>query len=171
MRGGNRDVNHAEVRDALRKVAPATRDTGDLGGGFPDLMVPWRGKLWWVEVKKPGPPSARKLSPAETKMLAWCRRVGQPYIVVQSAEEFFKKTLLDERAPLPPHVLIDAIQDPHPESINGRLLASKPVIGRAAKSVKVQPCLFDNGLPEAGMREVFLVMGMSCPCPKCSPRC
>lgn len=65
MRHGRRDKNHAAIRDQLRKVpGVSVADTGDVGGGFPDLVVGYRNRNWLVEVKDGSkPPSQRKLTP------------------------------------------------------------------------------------------------------------
>ncbi len=51
MRHGKRDANHAAIRDALRQAGASVFDTADLGGGFPDLVVGWRGVNLLLEVK------------------------------------------------------------------------------------------------------------------------
>lgn len=67
------DANHAEVVAALRAVGAWVHDTSRLGGGFPDLFVSHRGRLFLLEVKDGRkPPSARKLSPAEREFVDGC---------------------------------------------------------------------------------------------------
>ena len=46
-----RDVNHAEIRDGLRKLGAVVFDTADLGGRALDLAVCWRGRVVFAEVK------------------------------------------------------------------------------------------------------------------------
>lgn len=50
-RHGKRDGNHAEIRDGLRQLGFLVADTGDVGGGFPDLVVARGGIIRLVEVK------------------------------------------------------------------------------------------------------------------------
>ena len=58
-----RDANHAEIRDAFRSLGASVADTADLGSGFPDLVVGWRGYNYLVEVKT----RTGKLTPDEVK--------------------------------------------------------------------------------------------------------
>lgn len=92
-RAGNRDGNHAELRDGLRAGGLLVADTGGMGDGFPDLVVGSRRPpcptcrrrpLTMLEVKDGRrPPSARKLSEDEEKFHAiW----GDHVRVVESLE-------------------------------------------------------------------------------------
>lgn len=68
-RAKRRDDNHAEIRDALRKI-PGVKvaDTASLGDGFPDLCVGYMGKNFLLEIKDGSKiPSARKLTAEEQK--------------------------------------------------------------------------------------------------------
>lgn len=47
------DSTHAEVRDALRQAGATVKDTARVGDGFPDLLVNWRGRVLFIEVKTP----------------------------------------------------------------------------------------------------------------------
>lgn len=70
-----RDANHAEIRDAFRALGASVADTADLGDGFPDLVVGWRGCNYLVEIKT----RTGKLTPDEVKFFdAW---KGQAVIV------------------------------------------------------------------------------------------
>ena len=57
------DANHAEVVAALRQIGCRVQDLSGVGGGCPDLLVGWRGRLVLIEVKDGRkPPSARALT-------------------------------------------------------------------------------------------------------------
>lgn len=62
-----RDRNHAEIRDALRKIpGVSVADTASLGDGFPDLVVGYMRRNFTLEVKdEQQPPSKQKLSDEE----------------------------------------------------------------------------------------------------------
>ena len=45
------DTNHANVRNALRKVGATVLDTASLGDGAPDLIVGWQRRTLAIEVK------------------------------------------------------------------------------------------------------------------------
>ena len=47
---GRRDPEHAHIRDGLRSVGALVIDVADLAK-FVDLVVIWRGAVWFVEVK------------------------------------------------------------------------------------------------------------------------
>lgn len=51
MRAARTDRNHAEIRKFLRDSGVLVRDTHDIGGGFPDLLICHHGKLALIEVK------------------------------------------------------------------------------------------------------------------------
>lgn len=54
MRRGRRDTNHAEIREAFRRLGWSVLDTADLGHGAPDLVCGRGGRNVLVEVKSPG---------------------------------------------------------------------------------------------------------------------
>lgn len=83
-RAAKRDVNHKDVGDYLRELGYSVMDLADHGDGVPDYAVGKPGFACMVEVKKPGPASARKLTEAEQRVRDnW----EGPYIVVQSGQE------------------------------------------------------------------------------------
>lgn len=87
------DANQAAIVDALRKLGALVHSTARLGGGFPDLVVLWRGVVLLVEVKDGRkPPSARKLTPDE---LAF-RDLGWPVHVVESVEQALQLLAAEE---------------------------------------------------------------------------
>lgn len=52
MRLANRrDVNHADIADAFRRMGWSVADTSRIGGGFPDLCIAKRGITVLIEVK------------------------------------------------------------------------------------------------------------------------
>lgn len=46
------DSNHAEIRDYFREFGAKVKDTSFFGHGFPDLLVRWAGKTYYVEIKQ-----------------------------------------------------------------------------------------------------------------------
>jgi len=50
-RAGRTDSNQKEIVDALRKARASVFVTSSLGGGFPDLVIGFRGKNYLMEVK------------------------------------------------------------------------------------------------------------------------
>lgn len=81
MRFGRRDSTHLEVKGALRAVGASVFDTADVGQGFPDLVVGYRGRTYLLEVKAPG----GKLQESQKRFAATWR--GAPFIVVHSRAE------------------------------------------------------------------------------------
>lgn len=88
---GRVDANHGQVVDALRQFGCVVRSTAQLGDGFPDLIVGYRGVLVVLEVKDGSKPeSARKLTAAEVKFLSeWPRAyvVTSPQDAIEAVVE------------------------------------------------------------------------------------
>lgn len=61
------DRNHAEIINALRKIPNlSVFSTHEVGKGFPDIVVGYKGINYLIEIKDGNkPPSARKLTDAE----------------------------------------------------------------------------------------------------------
>lgn len=80
-RAARRDATHAEVRDGWRAIAgaPNVRDTGSLGGDFPDLVIGFRGLTFMFEVKSG---AKAKLRPGQAAAMAAWR--GGPWLRVDS---------------------------------------------------------------------------------------
>lgn len=81
-----RDANSRQIIDELRLRSCRVADLGAAGMGILDLVVEHKlSKAWaFVELKRPGPASARKLKPRQKEFLAhWADRC----VVAQSAEE------------------------------------------------------------------------------------
>lgn len=53
MRHGRRDTTHRAIKEALVSVGATVFDTADVGGGFPDLVVGYKGSTYLMEVKGP----------------------------------------------------------------------------------------------------------------------
>ncbi len=74
------DVCQTEIVAALRQIGASVWITSNLGGGFPDLAVGFRGRTYLLEVKTP----PIKLTPAEEGFhITWRGQVA----IVTSAEE------------------------------------------------------------------------------------
>jgi hypothetical protein len=88
------DANQAAVVDALRRVGALVQHLHTVGGGCPDLLVGFRGKLLLLEVKDGRkPPSERRLNDAEAE---WHRRwAGYPVATVTSPLDALKAIGVD----------------------------------------------------------------------------
>lgn len=79
------DANQAEIVDALRRVGASVTPLHDVGGGFPDLAVGFRGVNFLLEVKDgKKAASARKLTPDER---VWHTTWAGQKAVVESIDE------------------------------------------------------------------------------------
>lgn len=82
------DSNQSVIVKALREVGATVAPTHELGKGFPDIVVGFRGINWMIEIKDGNkPPSKRKLTPDEVEWHALWR--GQ-VAVVNSVDEALK---------------------------------------------------------------------------------
>jgi hypothetical protein len=65
------DANHTTIRDGLRRVpGMAVKDLSHVGGGVPDLLCSFRGRLLFLEVKDGAKvPSARRLRVTQERFL------------------------------------------------------------------------------------------------------
>lgn len=79
------DRNHSEIVKGLRAVGATVRSTADVGQGFPDIAVGFRGKNWFFEIKDGEKfASQRKLTPAEQEFFeTWRGQVG----IVQTLDD------------------------------------------------------------------------------------
>ena len=79
------DGNHAEIVAALRAAGCTVLHLHQVGGGCPDVLAGIEGRNLLIEIKDGSlPPSARRLTPAETEFQdAW----GQHVAIVTSAED------------------------------------------------------------------------------------
>ena len=82
---GRTDANQSQIVRDLRKMGAVVFSTANIGSGFPDLLVGWRGANWLFEVKDSNqPPSKQKLTDDEKDFhLAWNGQVA----VITSAEQ------------------------------------------------------------------------------------
>lgn len=67
------DANQAEIVALLRSKGATVCDTSQLGKGYPDLTVGYKGQTLHMEIKDGRlPPSKRKLTPDQEEWLkAW----------------------------------------------------------------------------------------------------
>jgi Holliday junction resolvase len=80
MRAHRRDLNQSAIVRVLRDAGATVVITADVGGGFPDLVVGWRGKTYLVEVKN--------LTQLSEKQLEFIERWrGGPVIVLRTVDD------------------------------------------------------------------------------------
>lgn len=80
-----RDRNHGEIQQALLDAGRPVHDVSRHHGLGCDIVTEHRdGSLVLLEVKRPGPPSARKLTASETALQA---KFPASFVVVQSISE------------------------------------------------------------------------------------
>lgn len=90
VRARRKDCNHGSVGDYLRNLGWSVLDLAQYGMSI-DYAVSKDGYAALVEVKRPGPASARKLTEAEEKIRAdW----QGGYVVAQSGEEAAAELLI-----------------------------------------------------------------------------
>jgi len=72
-----KDANHSAIVKSLQATGALVYDTAGVGGGFPDLMVSFRGVIRLLEIKDGNKPkSARKLTKQEADFfLVWSEHV------------------------------------------------------------------------------------------------
>lgn len=82
------DANQPLIVRALRDAGATVKSTSQLGDGFPDLVVGWRGKNFMFEVKDPTKkPSERKLTDDEKAFhFGWSGQV----CIIESVEDALK---------------------------------------------------------------------------------
>ncbi len=79
------DTNQPAIVRDLRTVPGITVAVSSMmGDGFPDICVGYNEKTWLFEIKKPGPPSAQKLTPDEE---AWHAKWTGHVAIVTTATE------------------------------------------------------------------------------------
>lgn len=97
-RYGNPDQNQEGIFDYARnRLGAEVRNTTALGKGFPDGVAAWRGLTVLIEVKRPG----GKLRKAQADFRDTWRKIGGPYLVVDSGESLLTQLLALDRQ-LPP---------------------------------------------------------------------
>ncbi|MDE2471665.1 MAG: hypothetical protein KGL35_23795 [Bradyrhizobium sp.] len=61
------DANHSEIKSALERIGCYVVDCAHVGQGFPDLVIAWRGRWLFLEIKDGAKPKSRqKLTGAQT---------------------------------------------------------------------------------------------------------
>ncbi len=83
-RAAKKDTTHRPIARALADIGAEVFDVSGLPGAL-DMLVAWRGRLTWLEVKSPG--CRGDLTPAEVATIARLRRVGAPVAVVETFAE------------------------------------------------------------------------------------
>lgn len=84
-RAARTDENHVEVTNALRKVGATVASAHQMGMGFPDLVVGYRGKNFLMELKDGNKPAwERKLNKMQVK---WHEDWRGQVCVVESVDE------------------------------------------------------------------------------------
>jgi len=79
------DTNHAELRDYMRKLGAIVKDTSMFGNGFPDLLVKYRGRIYYIEIKKS---EKEKLTKAEEEFRSF---IGEKnYSIVVTRKDVYK---------------------------------------------------------------------------------
>lgn len=96
MRAAKIDANQPEVVKALRKVGVAVQHLHSVGGGVPDLLCAYMGRVFLIEVKDGAKaPSAQKLTPDQ---VAWQAAWPAPVHIVNSIDaalevaEFYRRS-------------------------------------------------------------------------------
>ena len=71
------DTNQTQLVHQLRQIGASVYPTHTVGGGFPDLVVGYRGVNYLFEVKNPTmPPSKQRLTPEEAQLHdTWAGRI------------------------------------------------------------------------------------------------
>ncbi len=89
------DENQPEIVKALRNVGATVTPTHAAGGGFPDLVVGFRGVNFLLEIKDDAkPPSKQKLTPDQEQwhgswqgQRAVCRNVAEALAAIGVKEK------------------------------------------------------------------------------------
>lgn len=93
------DTNHREILNACRLLpGVSVFDTHTIGGGFPDIVVGYRGKNYLFEIKDGKKPrSARKLTTREADFLReWTGQIN----VIFNATDIARLINHNEQPPL-----------------------------------------------------------------------
>lgn len=86
-RAAKKDINHNGIASALADVGA---EVFDISGapGLLDILVAFRGRLVWLEVKQPK--TRDDLTELERRTITRLERVGAPVAVVTSVDEALK---------------------------------------------------------------------------------
>lgn len=86
MRGKKKDSNHQPIAQAFEDAGAICLDLSDKGGGYPDLLVCFQERMFFVEVKNPKTSYGRRgLNKHQVKFRE--RYNILPYFVVKTADE------------------------------------------------------------------------------------
>lgn len=84
-RAARKDANHGAIVRDLVAIGAECFETHQIPGLL-DVIVAYRGRLTWLEIKDgQKSPSERKLTAAEEVTISRLRRVGAPVHVVEDA--------------------------------------------------------------------------------------
>ncbi len=87
-RAARTDANHAEIKSALERIGCYVVDCAHVGQGFPDLVIAWRGRWHFLEVKDGAKSkSRRKLTGPQTIFHAEAAAKNCKVHVVTSVDE------------------------------------------------------------------------------------
>lgn len=89
---GRVDANQKEIVSFLRRIGAEVFDTSSIGGGFPDLVVCFRGQNLLAEVKNPKTYHGKAGLSKNQKEFA-SRWLGGPVHVVKTSEDALKMCL------------------------------------------------------------------------------
>lgn len=89
MRAKRVDANQAAIVAALRQIGCVVTDLSGCGEGVPDLIVSFRSKLYWFEIKNPN--LRWELKPAQVKFHAEQKNVANVDVhIVTTIEQAFE---------------------------------------------------------------------------------
>lgn len=94
MRFGRRDATHRDIVQTLKDVGASVFDAADMGNGFPDLVVGFRGRTFLLEAKT----AKGKLKPSQERFAQGWR--GEPFVVVRSPADALRAIGLPDAAAL-----------------------------------------------------------------------
>ena len=77
------DANHGEIVYYLRQMGATVADTHEVGDGFPDIVVGFRGQTYLIEIKNPS--GFNRLTTMERHWHHDWR--GAPVLIVRSVDE------------------------------------------------------------------------------------
>jgi len=83
-----RDANHAKIVRALEKAGRRVEDMAAVGGGFPDIIVHWGGRVVFMEIKNPDGRDRDESSQQKFR----ARWTGPPVVIVRSEAEALAAT-------------------------------------------------------------------------------
>jgi hypothetical protein len=82
------DSNHEEIVKALREAGASVKSCAQLGHGWPDIAVGWRGRNFFFEIKDPKRKPSERVLTTDEKAWHYCWN-GQ-VCVIESVEAAFE---------------------------------------------------------------------------------